>query len=141
MSNKTFKKIMLICFLVVIGSIGACMIAYNVTDPSVRIRKISDKYFTLTSSFEENEAAIVIGIPYAEGLTESMILRGIRSICHEINVKKININKSMLVFKVYEYDKFKRTDLYTAKISSSMLYNTEWSSITKYDELRTLIKR
>ena len=97
MSNKTFKRIMLICFVIIVGSIGACVAGYYVLDIGHKVESIADKYFKATSVVEDGDSALIINIPYADGLTEKMILEGARSICYEVQSRNIKINKNMLI--------------------------------------------
>lgn len=141
MSNKVFKRILLICFLVVLGSIITCLFSYYIFDTGRKVTRITDKYFYGASSFEDGDRALVIEIPYSDDLTEKMLLNGVRNICYGIQAKNININKRMLIFNVYDYEKLKKTYVYVIKIQDSILYNTDWLGITKYEELKFLIKR
>lgn len=141
MSNKTFKKIMLICFLVVAGSISACVFSYYIFDIEYKVRTVAEKPFQHTNIAEYTDSRMVLDVLYDGEMTEDDILTGIRYILAEIRNRKIPVKSKLMFFNVYTYVGKEKHSLYNGKIDMKTVYKTEWNKITKFDEMRKLISR
>lgn len=141
MSNKTFLRVIFICFMVVIVSIGACVASYYVFDVGNKVENIASEPFPHASISEYNDVRMTLEILDDGTITEEDVLTGIRYICSEIKRKNVSVQSKLIFFNVYTYDKSTKVYVYNGKIDTKTLYKTDWDNITKYDEMRTLIKR